>query len=483
MTTEQQTHTAETRSRLRGNLGVLEITLMVVATAAPLGVMAGGAPLAIALGNGTGAAGTFALVAIAMLFFAVALAAMSRRITNNGAFYAYVGHGLGPAAGMAAAAMSWLTYTAIQFGICAFMGVNVSAVITQLGGPDTVWWVWTLIGTAVIAILGYNKIDLTAKVLGVALALEVLVVVIVDIAVFVHGGDSGITATGLTPSTVFPSASSFAISAMLCGTAFIGFEATAVFRDEATDPDRTVPRATYLAIGFIGLFYCISTWLISQGWAPSKLGEAALEGSPYLLGPAQRFVGPLLADLIQILVATSLFACALSLHNILARYGQVLGSSGVLPRSLGGVHAKHGSPHAASVFTTAVTLTLFVVVLVLGLDPVTEVFGWFAALSALGFFTLLALTCLSTLVFFMRVRGGGNPWPTRILPGIGFAALAGLTAVTFWYFPDLVGREPVFAYCLALAVPAFAAVGAGGALWLRSHRPDRYSKVLALTTS
>ncbi|CAN5559740.1 APC family permease [soil metagenome] len=481
MTEHQQAVRVDDAPRLRGNLGVPAITLMVVAAAAPLGVMAGGAPLAIGLGNGTGAAGTFALVAIAMLLFAVALAAMSRKITNSGAFYAYVGHGLGPATGMAAAAISWLTYTSIQFGICAFMGVNTSAVVTVFGGPDIPWWVFTLIGVAVIAVLGYNKIDLTAKVLGIALALEVLVVIIVDIVVLAHGGDHGISATGLTPSTIFPSASSFAISAMLCGTAFIGFEATAVYRDEATDPDRTVPRATYLAIVFIGLFYCLSTWIISQGWPAAELQDASLQGAPYLLGPAERWVGTLLSDGIQILVATSLFACALSLHNILARYNHVLGRSGVLHSSLGSVHPRHGSPHTASALTTVVTLVLFVVAFGFGLDPVTEIFGWFAGLAALGFFTLLGLTCLSTVVFFARTATTEKPWQTRILPSVGFVALLGLVLVTFWYFPDLVGKEPGFAYSMALAVPVFAAVGAGAAVWLRRNRPERYANVVALT--
>ncbi len=35
--------------------------------------------------------------------------------------------------------------------------------------------------------------------------------------------------------------------------AFIGFEATAIYREEARTPNRTVPRATYVAVGFLGL--------------------------------------------------------------------------------------------------------------------------------------------------------------------------------------------------------------------------------------
>lgn len=43
---------------------------------------------------------------------------------------------------------------------------------------------------------------------------------------------------------------------------FIGFESTVIFREEAKDPQKTIPRATYLTVILVGLFYCISTWCL-----------------------------------------------------------------------------------------------------------------------------------------------------------------------------------------------------------------------------
>ena len=43
---------------------------------------------------------------------------------------------------------------------------------------------------------------------------------------------------------------------------FFGFEATAVFRNEARDPDHTVPRATYIAVLGIGTLCTLSSWLV-----------------------------------------------------------------------------------------------------------------------------------------------------------------------------------------------------------------------------
>ncbi|MDT3395068.1 APC family permease [Streptomyces sp. B1866] len=466
---------------LRGTLGTGQVALMVVAAAAPLAVVSAPAPLAVALGNGPGAAGTFLLVAAAMLLFTVSMSALAPYVRSSGAFYAYVGHGLGPVPGLAAAGVSWLTYTVIQWCVCAYLGVQCDAVVRLLGGPDGPWWLYTLLGVAVIAVLGHLRIDLSARVLGAALALEVGGVLAVDLGVLVQGGAEGIHATGFTPGAVFPGGSAFAVSAMLCATAFLGFETTAVFRDEARDPDRTVPRATYLAICFIGLFYALSTWLVCLAWPGGELARVSVQGAPFLLGAARGFVGGTLSDILQVLLTTSLFACALSLHNVLARYDHVLARSGVLPAALGRVHRRHASPYVASAFTALVTLAAFGVMVPLGLDPVTGIVAPGNGLAALGFLVLLCLTCLSALVFFARAGTGGRPWRTRVWPAFGFLALAALAAVTYRHFPALVGKDPAVAHALAAAFPLAALAGAARAGWLRRRRPERYARVLALT--
>ena len=55
--------------RLSGNLGVASIVFMVVAAAAPLGVIGGVVPLGIAQGNGTGFPATFIVATVILLFF------------------------------------------------------------------------------------------------------------------------------------------------------------------------------------------------------------------------------------------------------------------------------------------------------------------------------------------------------------------------------------------------------------------------------
>lgn len=468
--------------RLQGSLGVTSITMMVVATAAPLGAIAAASPVAIGFGNGAGAAGDFVVVGLCMLLFSVALSAMSRYINNSGAFYSYIGHGLGPAIGMAAAAVSWLTYTAIEVATCAYVGVQIAALADGYLALTVPWWVCSLAIIVIVGILGFNRIELAAKVLGVVLGLEVLIITVTTVAVLVRGGAEGINFRGFAPSAMIADPSGFAIGAMFCATAFIGFEATAVYREEARDPDRTVPRATYIAVGFIGLFYAFATWGLSLAWPADELVAVGRQGAPFLTDAASTYVAPVLSTIIQFLLVTSLIACLLSLHNVLARYQHVLGRSKVLPAALGRVHLRHGSPHVASLVTTATLTVVLAACTALGLDPIANTFAWFAGLSSIGFSLLLALTCLSTLVFFVRTKADTRPWHTRLAPGLGLVGLTALLTISVVNFPALVGGDGA-AYTLLLALPCVAATGLVATIVVKRRHPHRYAAICTLTQS
>src|SRR3954470_3800322 len=184
---------------LTGRLGVIGIVFMVVAAAAPLTVIAGNVPIAIGEGPGPGAPVGFIIAAIVLLLFSVGFVTMTPHVKEAGAFFAYISAGLGPRLGLGAAFVALVTYTAIQAGVYGYMGWAFNDLVTHYGGPSAPWWVWAVGVLALVSFLGYRHIELSAKVLGVALVLEIAVVVIFDIAVFVSGGAEGITGTSFTP--------------------------------------------------------------------------------------------------------------------------------------------------------------------------------------------------------------------------------------------------------------------------------------------
>src|SRR5690348_8701845 len=86
-----------------GRLGVVGIVFYVIAAASPLVGMTGALPVAIVLGNGAAVPGAYLAVGVVLLLFSVGYAAMSQRVTNTGAFFAYVGRGLGIGPGVGSA--------------------------------------------------------------------------------------------------------------------------------------------------------------------------------------------------------------------------------------------------------------------------------------------------------------------------------------------------------------------------------------------
>ena len=132
-----------------------------VAAAAPLTVVGGGVPVAFLLGNGAGVPSMFVIAAVVLLLFSVGLSTMARYIPRPGAFFTYVGYGLGRPLGLGTAHLALLTYTMIQAAVYGLIGVLISSGVSDLGGPSIAWWVWALVITAFTGILGYRPVSYT----------------------------------------------------------------------------------------------------------------------------------------------------------------------------------------------------------------------------------------------------------------------------------------------------------------------------------
>ncbi len=413
--------------QLTGRLGTGGVVFMVIAAAAPLTVIAGNVPLSVGLGNGAGAPVGFVIAATVLLLFAIGFVTMTPHVREAGAFFSYVTEGLGKRLGMGIAVVALIAYTAIQLGVYGFMGWAVNDTVKAYGGPQIPWPVYALVTIAIVAVLGYRHIELSAKVLGVALVLEVGVVVVLDAVIFASGGASGINVESFTPSTIM--SGSLGVPVLFALTGFIGFEATAVFRDEARDPERTIPRATYLAVLIIGGFYALSCWALVLAAGTDNVVEVANatlagEGN-MLLDTTEQYLGSLGRDLINVLLISSLFACVLSFHNVIARYQYVLARKGLLPAALGRVHPQQHSPAFSSATQTITATVLLAAFALLGLDPLVGVFGSMAGVATVGMVTLMLTTSVAVIAFFSRhpELRRGRAWQTRIAPGLACAGL------------------------------------------------------------
>src|SRR3954463_2656857 len=218
---------AASAQRLRGRLGPGAIVFMVVAAAAPLTVIAGSVPIGIAAGNGAGYPAMYVVAAVVLAFFAVGFTAMTRHVPNAGAFYSYIGTGLGRGAGLGSALVALVSYVTVQGAVYGYVGFLINDLITGYGGPSIPWWVWTFVVMAATGVLGYRHIELSSKVLGVLLVAEVGIVLVLDIAIIGRGGGpEGLSSALVTPSDILSGAPGIGLMFAIAG--FIGFEATAI---------------------------------------------------------------------------------------------------------------------------------------------------------------------------------------------------------------------------------------------------------------
>ena len=417
------TTTAETGAKPtlhKGRLGVVGIVFFVIAAAAPMAGMTGAVPVAIVLGNGAAAPGAYLAVGLTLLLFSVGYATMSQRVTNAGAFFAYIGRGLGSHAGIASAFVSVLAYVAVQLAVYGFFGQLMAAQVGVLP-----WYGWSLVGWAVATVLSLASIDVGAKVLGVLMLTEVVSLIVLSIAILANGGPEGwnlaasfspeqILVGGLTGSAGIAFAFAFA--------SFIGFEATAIYGEESKDPKKIVPRATYWAVGIITGLFALTAFAMVTGMGASISVDKVLELSNGLTNPAAvlfglatQYVGPWLAVVMGTLVLTSLFGALLALQNSAARYFFALGRSGVVAPALGKVNGR-GAPGNASIVTSVIAGLVIVLFAILQLDPVLTLFYWFSGLAVVAIVLIEILVCIAVIVYFRKNKGPENIFQTLIAP-------------------------------------------------------------------
>lgn len=459
---------------MAGTLGSGDIIFMILACAAPMGVLAGLIPLALAFGNGVGTPGTLLLVCGAMLLFAAGYVRMIPHIRNAGAFYAYIAASLSKEAGIAAAYVAVAAYVCAATSILGALCFFLSDFVRQMLGVSTRWELWAVASIALVAWLGYHKITMAAKVLTVALLLEVGVILVLDLAILFDKGWAGISFASFTPAAIF--APGLGISVIYAINGCVGFEATAIYQEEARDRERTIPRATYGAILVLGTFYVLSSWCLVLSITPGDVKAAAGADPGRLVARvAERYLGGIGRDVLSLLTITSLFASVLGFFNNITRYLFALARDGLAPGVLARVHPRHGSPSAACFVLTAILSLVVGAFALAGLDPLLNLATSLSSMGAVGLMLLLTTTSLSVPIFFAR-RGEASFGKT-LAPFVGGVLIAIATYLSLTNYSALTGTTLAIVNDLPFLFVPLAAAGFLHGLYLKWRRPALYARV------
>lgn len=422
--------------------------------------------------------GLFAFVTVLLLVFAAGYTAMARHVRNAGSFYAFASVGLGKPAGGAAGLIALLGYNCMQVGLYGLFGVASAGLLAEFG-VELPWWAYAYAALALVAVLGYRRIDLSAKVLAVLVIAEYLIMIVFDVAVIGQGGADGLNTVPFQGPTVLSGSPS--IGLLFCFAAFLGFEASTIYSEEAKDPRRTVPTATFISILVIGLFYTFSSWCTVMAAGAGQLSDTlAAIGDPttLLFTLAEQYAGPLVTRIMQFLFVSSIFAALVAFHNAVSRYFYVLGREGLLHGHLGRTHGRHQSPHMGSVLQTAMALVIVTIFAVAGSDPVLTLFSWLTNLATLCVIALMVFASFAVVVHF-RGKPDRTESPARILvlPIVAGLALLTILVLAIVNFSVLTGASEGLAWALTGLLPLAGILGVVLATRLRRADPQKYARL------
>lgn len=471
---ELTTSPAPPDTATRGLLSARHIVFFVVAAAAPLGFAVGSTPLALGRG-GTGTTLMFLVVGAFLLLFAVGYVTMSRFIPNAGALFSYITVGLGRPLGLGTAFVAVLGYAIASAGSVGPFSVFATQGVESILGWSVPWQVLGLGAIALMGVLGQLNVELNLRILGAIVLIEVAALTVLAVGIIAGGGADGLSLASLSPDAL--SGNEIGVVLLVVFAAFAGFEATALFREEARDPVRTVRRATFGSIAVIALFQCFVTWAIVQAFGASTVTTANEQPTEMFTIAATTFVGPWLADVITVLVIISWFASLVAFHNATTRYLYVLGRDRVLPEALSRRSARTAAPWVASASHTAFALLIVGFCMVMGFDPYLDLFVVGSVPVAVSIPAMECLTAAAIFVFFLRDRRGESVWATLVAPGISAIALAVVVYAVVVNIPMFTARTGAINWILPSLNLVVLALGVARAGWMRHRRPLQYEKV------
>jgi glutamate:GABA antiporter len=365
---------------LRRELGLRDLTLFVTAC------IVGTRWIPAAAHAGPGSITLWLLAAVLfMVPLAFAVAVLAVKYPGAGGFYLWTRNDFGHWNGFLC---FWSYWVAIAFWFPSAAMFYMSAGISALGpryahlAQDRL----VLVAVALVAIwvaLGTNligmKIGKWTENLG-ALAAWAVGVTLVAVAAVMGSRHGSATPIDIRPTWNWDTVNSWANFAY----AMSGLEMAGVMNAEIRDPERTLPRAGWIASAFAFVFYASATIAMLVILRPEQtsemngFGEAATAAS-HAIGAAW------LMPVIAILVLLSAVGQFGGLGTGVSRLPFAVGVDHLLPKAFARVHPRWGTPHL-SILLLAVVASLLLITMQAG-DTMAAAYQSLVSLMVItGFF-------------------------------------------------------------------------------------------------
>ena len=478
----------------KGALNTRQVLFCCVTGAAPISAMLFNGPVGI-LGAGWAVPGAFILATIVLTIFSVGYIEMARSVSAAGGFYSFVSHGFGNIMGMGTAMLMTFCYLVFSAAVTGVTAYFANANLMEWFGWDIPVWIF-LFGTIILMIaFMFFHVEVTARVLGIALIAELAVLLIFSFAVlFQGGGPDGLAVDSLNPMNVFDTNGNMAIAAGATGIAlfaafwsWVGFEMAPNYAEEATEPKKVMAPAMYVSVIGLGILYVFVMWMFIA--SAGKQGSVDLVNQQYageigsIFYPmADQYVGGWLTTLFGIFIITGSFACQMAFFSTACRYLFSMGREGALPSALGRTHPKHKSPHIAGV-VAGIFVLIWVGAFFLydstALGALLKLGTWSPLLGVAGILAIQTLVSVGIISYFWaRERPDANWFKTLVCPIIAAATQGYAVYLLFKYRGDLSAAAdvPFIEYLWAWPIIVFL-IGMAIAIVMRRTNPQKYAGI------
>lgn len=476
-------------------VGLIGVLFLTVTGAAPESAMLGNVPFAAGFGVGTYTPAAFLLATVVLTIFSIGYAAMASRVSSVGGFYSFISQGLGREAGMSAGFASLACYSVFEASLTGLFAFFANSWLSLHFGIDIGWMWLALFCILVTGALSYLEVKLSAAVLGIALILEVFILLIFAIGVITAKTGTSFSLDSLNVFKVFTpvaeqkvgevaiGAGAAAVGIFMAFWSWVGFEMAPNYAEESKDPKRIIPRSLMISVIGLGLFYILVSWCAVSAYPTEgdMLAKAVSDSGNFFLGPIEQFVGTWAKEVMFVLILTSSFACSMAFHNTAARYLYSLAREGILPAALAETHDHHKSPHKASVMQT-ILAALWVILFAVfnGMDdPNAQAYlGVYTLFAVLGTGLLLVIQAVVSVAIWnwFRKNGGGNVFTTVIAPLFSCVVQLILVYLLVANLATFAGTSS-FANSIPWIMLAILLIGLAWGFYLKAAKPEAYQNI------
>ena len=317
------------RATLRKSVGLVGVVTFGAGTAIGVSIFSILQPTAQVAGSGLLAA--IGVAALPMLVFAAVYAYLGSALPVSGASYEWPARFIHPGVGFI---IAWLRIISNVSALTILSQVMVSYLAMVV--PLPIKPVMALTITAIFA-LNYLGVSMAAKVQTQLMALLLII-----LAIFVVTGLTHFDPVLLGNPFDTPPLAILAVVPLMISL-FLGIESAVEIGEEVRDARRNVPLGIALAIALTALVYGLVAITALGLVGPEKL---ATSQAP-LLEAAKVVLGDLAVPLI---VGAAFFSIIKSMNAATLTFSRSLfamGRNGALPRVIGAVHPRFGTPHRA----------------------------------------------------------------------------------------------------------------------------------------